>query len=135
MRPKFFRTAPALSECRLEADRQSERGWLKESREQLIKRSRECARQPKTEQGKTHQKTTFYALLHVRHGKKKGADNSLGEPSVASLCAVSFIFPMKGHIRPTKHARGGARCTLLISSIVFLFFQRDHLSPHPPPTN
>ena len=119
MRPKFFRTAPALSECRLEADRQSEGGWLKESREQLIKRSRECARQPKTEQGKTHQKTTF--LLHVRRGKK-GSDNSFDEgPPVASLGAVSFILPLKGHIRPTKHARGSRR-TLHVADIVNRFF-------------
>lgn len=101
MRPKFFRTAPASSESRLEVEWQTDREeggrGLKESRKQLIKRSRECERQPKTEQSKTHEKTTFYSLLHVRRSKKGPIISVTSIPLPVNT--FSFILLVKGRTR------------------------------------
>lgn len=112
VRPKLFRTASASSESRLGADGQRGRG-LKESRKQLIKRSRECERQPKTEQSKTHEKTTFYALLHVRRGKKGPiilATSVPGRPS--KQCLINF--PLE---RAQSYTHIASKYWALISSI------------------
>ena len=106
----------------MEADRQKGRERVAERKQraadQTLKGVRATA---KDGTGQNPPKTTFYALLHVRRGKK-GADNSFDEsPPVASLGAVSFTLPLKEHIRPTKHARGSRR-TLHVADIVNRFF-------------